>query len=101
MRGIVIVMMEIICWVLFFLNIAGSVYLGADFVPVYAQLIGVDVPDPIICMVIGGVVGLLGSVILFGLVFAVIDIRAQTKRAAQLLDDLKERRTAASQRMRD
>ncbi|MCB9959166.1 MAG: hypothetical protein H6843_11240 [Rhodospirillaceae bacterium] len=101
MRGIVIVMMEIICWILFFLNIASFVYLSPDFVPVYAQLIGVDAPDPIICMVIGGVFGLLSSVILFGLIFAVLDIRAQTKKAALLLDDLKERRTAATQRVRD
>ena len=101
MRGIVIVMLEILCWVLFFLIIAGSVFASGELVPQWAALAGMDPPDTLVSMVIGGVGGLLTSIIMFGTVFAILDIRANSKRTAELLEDLKERRAAAGQRLRD
>ena len=102
MRGVVVVLLEVLCWLLFFLNIATFVYLGGELGPVYALAAGIDPPNTIVAMVIGGVLGLLTSVLTFGVIFAILDIRANSRRTAILLEDLKERRAAAAaERMRD
>ena len=102
MRGVVVVMLEVLCWLLFFLNIAVFVYLGGELAPAYAVTIGIEPPNTIVAMVVGGVVGLLTSVVTFGMIFAVLDIRANSRRTAILLEDLKERRSAAAaDRLRD
>ena len=102
MRGIVIIMLEILCWVMFFLIIAAGVFAGGELVPSMVAGSGLAPPNTIVSMVVGGFAGLLTSILTFGTIFAVLDIRAHSKRTAQLLEDLKERRVAAAtQRGRD
>ena len=98
MRGVVINLLEVLCWILFFLNIAAGVFLGAnigDMFPMMESGQALEAPNPIISMILGGVAGLISSIVIFGALFTLLDIRANSRKTARLLEDLKERRMAA------
>lgn len=96
MRTLIIGLLQIVAIVGFILMIAIGGYLGYAFEQYVGSLniAGVAV-DPTLGAVIGAVSGLVAAVITFGVIFVLIDIRAQTKRTAQVLEDLAKRRPAA------
>lgn len=96
MRTLIIGLLQIVAVVGFILMIATGAYIGYVYEQFLAaqSVAGVAI-DPAIGAVIGGLCGLVAGVITFGVIFLLIDIRVQTKRTAQVLEDLARRRPAA------
>ena len=96
MRTLIIGLLQIVAIVGFILMIVMGAYMGYAYEQlVAAQNIAVVAIDPVLGAVIGAIGGLVAAVITFGVVFLLIDIRAQTRRTAQVLEDLAKRRPAA------
>lgn len=96
MRTLIIGLLQIVAVVGFILMIAFGAYSGY----IHEQLLGAQnvggvAIDPVIGAVIGAISGLVAAVVTFGVVFLLIDIRVQTKRTAQILEELSRRRPAA------
>lgn len=96
MRTLIIGLLQIVAIVGFILMIVMGAYMGYAYEQLVAaqNIAGVAI-DPVLGAVIGAIGGLVAAVITFGVVFLLIDIRAQTKRTAQVLEDLAKRRPAA------
>ena len=96
MRTLIIGLLQIVAVVGFILMIVVGAYFGYAYEQlVAAQSIAGVAIDPVLGAVIGALSGLVSAVITFGVVFLLIDIRFQTKRTAQVLEDLSKRRPAA------
>lgn len=96
MRTLIIDLLQIVAIVGFILMIVLGAYLGYAYEQlVAAQNIAGMAIDPVLGAVIGAVGGLVAAVVTFGVVFLLIDIRVQTKRTAQVLEDLAKRRPTA------
>ncbi|MEM8589202.1 MAG: hypothetical protein AAGG65_14185 [Pseudomonadota bacterium] len=95
MRTLIIGLLQIVAIVGFILMIVMGAYMGYAYEQLVAaqNIAGVAI-DPVLGAVIGAIGGLVAAVITFGVVFLLIDIRAQTKRTAQVLEDLAKRRPA-------
>lgn len=95
MRTLIIGLLQIVAVVGFILMIAIGGYVGYIYEQYAAaqNIAGIAI-DPTIGAVIGALFGLVAAVITFGVVFLLIDIRVQTKRTAQVLEDLAKRRPA-------
>ena len=96
MRTLIIGLLQIVAVVGFILMIATGAYTGYVYEQYLAaqSVAGVSI-DPALGAVIGGLCGLVAGVITFGVIFLLIDIRVQTRRTAQVLEDLARRRPAA------
>lgn len=93
MSGMIVRLVQILAYVGLLLSIVGGVLGGQNF----SQLGAITgqtgaLTNPAIAMAIGGIAGLLSGLLVFGTILVLIDIRKQTKRTADILDDLSRRR---------
>lgn len=96
MRTLIIGLLQIVAVVGFILMIllgGFSGYTHQQFMG--AQNVGGIAIDQVIGAVIGAIAGLVAAVVTFGVLFLLIDIRVQTKRTAQILEELARRRPTA------
>jgi hypothetical protein len=93
MRAVIIVLLQVVAYLGLMLSIIGGVLAGRNASFMMAMMGGQGpMGDPVTGMVIGGVAGLILGLAVFGSLLVLIDIRHQTKRTADILTDLSNRR---------
>lgn len=82
MRDFIVSVFEALAWLVFVLTIAGTSFLGLRA----AQVGRIDV-EPAVGAAIGFGVGTLAAIIVLGLIFTLLDMRASLDRLVQISED--------------
>ena len=87
MRGLIIRLLDILCWFLLVVFVLVGIAVGYAGAP-FSNMPGMDLSqgNQIVGAVGGGIVGLIIGILSVGMLFLLIDIRLQTKRMVRLLE---------------